>query len=606
MQFWQIAGHAKRHKALFETSVQMKTDEADGMKFELGWAADEPRANDGTFVRSRCYPDTELLMGDTPTGKRKRALREYACRHCEFSSMDTTVSLTLFTVDGLRSHLKSKHSIWPLRNEDFCRVRKLTSSALEPKESDMIKEHNGGLRSNTTTNQDSTTPSFQADQPTLNISNRLWAQMQPTTTQFNALQLETPFSRKAFPIHRKQYSSSDTDLSSSTSTGPFYTPIPSSPLSLPSLEPTSSFNSSDSEEDPLGPFLSKPRSPQPQSPLPTSPPSPTTSDVNLAQYPDLIAHLSGHIVNNPRIRRQGDWDLDVYRNLNGENFVWNGINLYPSFVTVNLLENTITLYPHEELTYLLPATLDRPDPRYSQEHLEQVRQNSFDQISETEQAIEEFNQRLEEERYQQDLHKWNNPQEPRWTPDSTQQDPQPIQIDSPKPPSPSWEIDLETKTSYLTNWNVNWGCTPEESAKWGSKTPELEEGEILENPKALTAEEKKETREWEINKGKALASIVLNVAPEIQYVIKEDQVAPAASTSATASASTSTTTPAPTLKYDTAKKVWERLKDLYDKPGSFASYTLQQKLYRFSFHEGESYREQLNEMLRLRGECVKT
>ncbi|KAG8976720.1 hypothetical protein FRB90_009036 [Tulasnella sp. 427] len=148
MQFWQIAGHAKRHKALFEASVQIKNDETDGMKFELGWVADELRANDGTFVRSRCYPDTELLMGDTPTGKRKRALREYACRHCEFASTDTTLSLPLFTVDGLRSHLKSKHGIWPLRNEDFCQVRKLTSSALDPQESEKVQEDDGGLRSN--------------------------------------------------------------------------------------------------------------------------------------------------------------------------------------------------------------------------------------------------------------------------------------------------------------------------------------------------------------------------------------------------------------------------------------------------------------------------
>lgn len=93
----------------------------------------------------------EQLMSNTPGGRRKRALREYACRHCEFSSTSTSRFPRLFTIDGLQSHLKSRlvlisgltwttsyyyfspnsHGIYPLRNEDFCHVRKLSPDNLE-------------------------------------------------------------------------------------------------------------------------------------------------------------------------------------------------------------------------------------------------------------------------------------------------------------------------------------------------------------------------------------------------------------------------------------------------------------------------------------------
>ncbi|KAG8951464.1 hypothetical protein FRC04_005996 [Tulasnella sp. 424] len=109
MTFWEIPGHAKRHKALFEAADKDKASEAgSGMKFELGWVLEEPSTQKGDPMYSKMYPYTEQLMSNTPSGKRKRALQEYGCRHCEFSSTSTSPTPRLFTVDGLQCHLKSK------------------------------------------------------------------------------------------------------------------------------------------------------------------------------------------------------------------------------------------------------------------------------------------------------------------------------------------------------------------------------------------------------------------------------------------------------------------------------------------------------------------
>ncbi|KIO23448.1 hypothetical protein M407DRAFT_27055 [Tulasnella calospora MUT 4182] len=127
-----LPGHAKRHKALFEAFAQKNPSGLDGkIGLELGWVATEPVTKDGLSIRSDIYRYTEQLMSNTPSGKRKRALREYACRHCEFSLTNTSRAPRLFTADGLQSHLKASHGIYPLRNEDFCHVPKLSSHNLE-------------------------------------------------------------------------------------------------------------------------------------------------------------------------------------------------------------------------------------------------------------------------------------------------------------------------------------------------------------------------------------------------------------------------------------------------------------------------------------------
>ncbi|KAG8931412.1 hypothetical protein FRC01_001359 [Tulasnella sp. 417] len=146
MNIWEVPGHAKRHKALFEASSQSGTSDGDvgmassqsemsdadvGMRFELGWVAKELCTEDGLPIRSAPYQHLERLMSNTPSGKRKRALREYACRHCEFVLTKTSRTPRLFTVDGLQSHLKLSHGIYPLRNEDFFQVRKLSSDILK-------------------------------------------------------------------------------------------------------------------------------------------------------------------------------------------------------------------------------------------------------------------------------------------------------------------------------------------------------------------------------------------------------------------------------------------------------------------------------------------
>lgn len=132
MNIGEIPGHAKRHKALFEASAQKNPSGLDGkIGLELGWVATEPVTKDGLSIRSDIYRHTEQLMSNTPSGKRKCALREYACRHCEFSLTNTSRAPRLFTVDGLHSHLKASHGIYPLRNEDFCHVPKLSYPNLE-------------------------------------------------------------------------------------------------------------------------------------------------------------------------------------------------------------------------------------------------------------------------------------------------------------------------------------------------------------------------------------------------------------------------------------------------------------------------------------------
>ncbi|KAG9043979.1 hypothetical protein FS837_008935 [Tulasnella sp. UAMH 9824] len=131
MSIWEIPGHAKRHKSLFEASQKTTSGGEGGMSFELGWVVTELCTKKGVSIRSNLYEHMEQLMSNTPGGRRKRALREYACRHCEFSSATRSRAVRLFTIDGLQSHLKSSHGIYPLRNEDFCHVRKISPDNLE-------------------------------------------------------------------------------------------------------------------------------------------------------------------------------------------------------------------------------------------------------------------------------------------------------------------------------------------------------------------------------------------------------------------------------------------------------------------------------------------
>lgn len=78
------------------------------MKFELGWLDKQPRTDSGELLRSRGFghdkKEFDKLFSKTPSGARRRALCEYACRHCEFLAVEIP---RLYTLDGLRSHLKA-------------------------------------------------------------------------------------------------------------------------------------------------------------------------------------------------------------------------------------------------------------------------------------------------------------------------------------------------------------------------------------------------------------------------------------------------------------------------------------------------------------------
>ncbi len=93
---------------------------------------------------------------------------------------------------------------------------------------------------------------------------------------------------------------------------------------------------------------------------------------------------------------------------------------------------------------------------------------------------------------------------------------------------------------------------------------------------------------WGRNRDKATSSILLNIRDEIKYQVIDPEG-----------------TLQQNLNYDTPKKVWERLKTVYGEPGNIASFTIMQKLNDYQFHEGDSYRSQLDELHRYRTEAAK-
>ncbi|KIO15286.1 hypothetical protein M407DRAFT_35179, partial [Tulasnella calospora MUT 4182] len=64
------------------------------------------------------------------------------------------------------------------------------------------------------------------------------------------------------------------------------------------------------------------------------------------------------IDDNPFIRRQGDLELNIYRNYHGDNFYWNDLEIKPNSVILNDLEGSITIYTSQDLDHLLKETSD--------------------------------------------------------------------------------------------------------------------------------------------------------------------------------------------------------------------------------------------------------
>ncbi|KAG8889067.1 hypothetical protein FRC00_014586, partial [Tulasnella sp. 408] len=74
---------------------------------------------------------------------------------------------------------------------------------------------------------------------------------------------------------------------------------------------------------------------------------------------DWHDHITYWVDDNPYIRRQGDLELDLYRNYHGDTFWWNDWELRPDSVILNNLEGYILIYTQQDLTNLLYNTSDK-------------------------------------------------------------------------------------------------------------------------------------------------------------------------------------------------------------------------------------------------------
>ncbi|KAG8989833.1 hypothetical protein FRB94_013970 [Tulasnella sp. JGI-2019a] len=136
-----VAGHAKRHKAQSERDALAAGDEAQPgsstdprpppdtlpLSFSLHFVPVDDPLPEETHEYS---PNIEWLMGVAKTAVKARTMKNFLCRHCTFfipngtgakkKNVETVLEDRAMSMDGLRSHLASKHGIAPVRGEDFC------------------------------------------------------------------------------------------------------------------------------------------------------------------------------------------------------------------------------------------------------------------------------------------------------------------------------------------------------------------------------------------------------------------------------------------------------------------------------------------------------
>ncbi|KAG9032437.1 hypothetical protein FRB95_001490 [Tulasnella sp. JGI-2019a] len=141
LRFDMVAGHAKRHKAQSERDALAAGDEAQPgsstdprlppdtlpLSFSLRFVPVDDPLPEETHEYS---PNIEWLMGVAKTAVKARTMKNFLCRHCTFfipngtgakkKNVETVLEDRAMSMDGLRSHLASKHGIAPVRGEDFC------------------------------------------------------------------------------------------------------------------------------------------------------------------------------------------------------------------------------------------------------------------------------------------------------------------------------------------------------------------------------------------------------------------------------------------------------------------------------------------------------
>jgi hypothetical protein len=114
MGFQRLIEHFHRHT---ETTVEVvsKADEAVALGSKYPYEA-------GSFAK---------YTARTKEAKEMRKMKVFGCRHCQHRSPEPTIARPArksghlwqkrFTFDGLISHTKEKHKIFPLADEDFFR-----------------------------------------------------------------------------------------------------------------------------------------------------------------------------------------------------------------------------------------------------------------------------------------------------------------------------------------------------------------------------------------------------------------------------------------------------------------------------------------------------